>query len=121
MVSKDAYRRRKNRLRSKKKFDPAKALHSLSLICKEQGDHINTRRHGRSAYALLKKTLPSLRFAEEELEKPRLTLMRGDFERPKVDAKIPFKVFEKIGYTSGQETALTVPDLIPRELGPLES
>ena len=64
---------------------------------------------------------PDLYFAEEELEKLRHTLMRGDFEQPKIDAKTALKVFEKIGHTSGQETALTVPDLIPRELGLLES
>ena len=64
---------------------------------------------------------PQSPFTEEEPEKSRLTLMRGDFEQPKVDAKIALKVFEKIGYTSGQETALTVPDLIPREPGLPES
>jgi len=47
--------------------------------------------------------------AEEELDKSHLTLMCGDFEQTKADAKVSLRAFRKIGFASVKEDALSTP------------
>ena len=102
--------------RSKKKFALASVLGLLSLICEERGDHINTRRYGKSARAFFKKALPDPPFADDKLERSRLALMHGDVGPAMGDAKVAPKMFKKTGCASDQEDTPSVLDIIACEL-----